>query len=341
MTITNDNRTPPSWAMLAAIVCFSILTVYTTYVSIYTKDVRTGAVYREDSLTQYHQGLDGTRAFPYRWRLLGIYIVFAGEKLTGLDPHAVDVVVKAAFLACSSTILFLFARAYATDIGAFAATALYLVATAAGFTDGYSIYYTNDYVMIAAWFAIVWLARARRYAAVALLTFIGGFAKETMLLAPVLTGLSFLRKRAGWGAVVLVGVAFVVPVAFLRIVYPAPLRQWAWWDMVFANVPFLQSTRYEFMLTMKNNLKVLMLYNVLWFVAARAIARSKDAFLRDLGLTSIVYLVLAYPVIYFRELRHFLPLAIVVLPAAIGALEGSIQSSAATTATAMKTKTNG
>jgi hypothetical protein len=43
--------------------------------------------------------------------------------------------------------------------------------------------------------------------------------------------------------------------------------------------------------------------------------------MKDLALTGLVYLLLAYPVIVLRELRHFLPLAIVVLPLAIGELE--------------------
>ena len=49
--------------------------------------------------------------------------------------------------------------------------------------------------------------------------------------------------------------------------------------------------------------------------------RTSEPFLKDLALTGIVYLVLAYPVIYIRELRHFLPLAILVLPVAIAELE--------------------
>ena len=43
--------------------------------------------------------------------------------------------------------------------------------------------------------------------------------------------------------------------------------------------------------------------------------------MKRLAATGIVYLLLAYPVIYIRELRHFLPLAIIVLPLAINALE--------------------
>ena len=112
-----------------------------------------------------------------------------------------------------------------------------------------------------------------------------------------------------------------MPTAILRIVYPAPLAKWAWWDMVFANVPFLQRSMYEFKLTIKNNFKVALFYNVFWVLAARRMLSGSDRFTRDLGITAVVYLILAYPVIYIRELRHFLPLAIVVLPLAINAIE--------------------
>ena len=62
-------------------------------------------------------------------------------------------------------------------------------------------------------------------------------------------------------------------------------------------------------------------YNVFWILAARRAVSIPDRFARHLAMTAVVYLVLAYPVIYIRELRHFLPLAIVVLPLAINAIE--------------------
>ena len=93
--------------------------------------------------------------------------------------------------------------------------------------------------------------------------------------------------------------------------------------MIYANVPFLRPGAQALLETLKNNVKVLLLFNVFWFLAARAIVRSSDRFLKDLGPTSVIYLLLAYPVIAISELRHFLPLAIVVLPAGIGALEAA------------------
>lgn len=340
-------HSPTPWLTLAVIAGFSMLAVYCTFVSIHTMDVATGAYAAKESLKQYRQALEGLREFPYQWRLLGVYMVYAGERVTGLDPHAVDVVLKTLLLCISSTILFLFSRRYVTHSGALCVVALYLVVTIAGFTDQYSIYFTNDYVMVALWFAAVYAVRQRHYAAAAALTLVGAFAKETMLLVPVLIGLRFLRKQAGLTHVVLAGMAFVIPTAILRLTYRAPLGKWAWWDMVFANVPFLQSSLSEFVLTIKNNLKVALFFNVLWVVAIRAVVRSADTFVKDLGVTAVVYLVLAYPVIYIRELRHFLPLAILVLPVAIAELERRNQglarprSSAATSATDMTANTKG
>ena len=307
--------------VLAVIIGFSILAVYCTYVSIHTIDAVTGENAEAASLTHYHQALDGVRDFPYQWRLLGVYLVYGGERLTGASPHGVDVVLKAILLMVSSTILFLFCRFYASESGALAAVALYLVSTIAGFSDLYTIYFTNDYVMVALFFGAIYAVRQERYVLAAALAFAGSFAKETMLLIPVLVGLRFLRKRATFLDVVVAVLAFAIPTVLLRSIYRAPIGKWAWWDMAFVNVPFLQSSLAAFLVTVKNNLKVALTYNVLWGVAAVAIVRTTDRFLKDLGGMSLFYLLIAYPVIYIRELRHFLPLAIVVLPAAIGYLE--------------------
>jgi hypothetical protein len=101
--------------------------------------------------------------------------------------------------------------------------------------------------------------------------------------------------------------------------------------MLFANVPFLQSSLYEFKLTIKNNLKVALFFNAFWALAALRVIRRADPFLTDLALTGVVYLMLAYPVIYIRELRHFLPLAIIVLPLAVAEIEGRAATATAST----------
>ncbi len=310
-----------AWIIAGLLAGFSILAVYVTYGSIHVMDTGTRTVYADESLQHYHQALNGERAFPYQWRLLGVHLVRAGERLTGANPHTVDVVVKIVLLWGTSALLLMFARLYASPIGALCAVSMYFVLTMAGFTDGYSIYYTNDYAMLAAWFAAVLLLRQQRYAAAALVTFIGAWAKETMMLVPILVGLEWLRGRAPFKAVIWIGVAFVLPSAALRWIYPAPIERWAWWDMAYANVPFLQETTEELLLTIKNNLKVFLFFNVLWILAALGLKRSRDGFMTSLAATSLIYVLLAYPVIYIRELRHFLPLAILILPIAVRELE--------------------
>jgi hypothetical protein len=305
------------------IASFSALAVYCTSMSLHTIDVGTGAVAATDSLNAYHDALAGIRGFPYQWRLLGIYLVYAGERLTGADPNTIDVGLKILLLWISSTLLFLFGRSYVTRSGALCVVALYQLLTVAGFADPYTIYFTDDYVMIACWFGAVLLIKDARYAEAAVVTFVGAWAKETMLLVPVLMGFRWLRRSSGVSttSVALVAAAFLVPTVILRQLYRAPISDWAWWHMLFANVPLLQSNLHDLATTLKNNLKVLLFFNVLWLLAARVAIRASDTFTKDLALTGVVYLLLAYPVIVIRELRHFLPLAIIVLPLAMTALE--------------------
>lgn len=311
-----------SWPLLLAFLCFSVLAVYCTAMSLHTIDVESGAVASDTSVNEYHDMLAGVRGYPYQWRLLGTYLVYAGERATGLPPQSIDFAVKTLLLFVSATFLFLFSRWYVSEAGALAVVGFYCLATVAGFiTEQYRIYFTNDYVMIACWFGAVYMLRSERYAAAAALTFAGAWAKETMLLVPVLLAFRALRNPRARIPLFVTAAAFIVPTAILRSVYRAPLERWAWWDMMFRNVPFLQSSMSEFLVTLKNNAKVALLYNVFWVIAARRVFTLGDPFMKDLGATALVYLALAYPVIYIRELRHFLPLAIVVLPMAINAFE--------------------
>ena len=310
------------WSLFLLIAGFSLLAVYCTSMSLYTMDVATGSVAATESLKLYREALAGTRDFPYQWRLLGVYLVYAGERLTGLDPHAIDLALKVVLLCISSCTLFLFSRFYVSEMGALCAVAFYQLLTVAGFSDQYTIYFTNDYLMIAAWFGAVYFVRAGRYLEAAALAFAGAWAKETLLLVPILIGFRWLRDRRGVGMVpvILAAAAFLIPTVALRRMYRAPVSDWAWWHMLFVNVPFLQGNAHDLAITLKNNLKVFLFFNVLWVLAARVVRRV-DPFLQDLALTGVVYLVLAYPVIVLRELRHFLPLAIVILPLAMAELE--------------------
>jgi hypothetical protein len=311
-----------SWTAALAIAGFCILAVYATSMSLHTIDIETGVAAADISQKEYHDVLAGTRGYPYQWRLLGTYMVYGGEQLTRLPPHTIDLALKTVLLWISATTLFLFGRRYASEGGAYAIVGLYLLLTIVGFTaEQYRIYFTNDYAMMACWFGAVYFVRAERYAAAAALTFVGAWAKETMLLVPVLVAFEALRSRQARVGFVTIAIAFIVPTAILRTVYQAPLAKWAWWDMMYANVPFLQASLHEFQLTIKNNVKVLLFYNVFWIVAARRVFTLQDRFVQHLAATSVVYLLLAYPVIYIRELRHFLPLAIVILPLAINAIE--------------------
>lgn len=307
---------------LLAIFAFSILAVYSTAMSLHTIDIETGVAAAEISQREYHDVLNGERGFPYQWRLLGTYLVYGGEKLTGLPLHTIDLGLKTVLLFVSASTLFLFSRWYTSEAGALAVVGLYLMLTIVGFTDEqYRIYFTNDYAMMACWFGAVYFARAEQYMAAAALTFAGAWAKETMVLVPVLLALESMRSRKARAGFVLAAAAFVVPTVVLRTIYPAPLAKWAWWNMVYANVPFLQSSLHEFWLTIKNNAKVALFYNVFWIVAARRVFTIDDHFAKHLAATCVVYLLMAYPVIYVRELRHFLPLAILVLPLAVNAIE--------------------
>ncbi len=75
---------------------------------------------------------------------------------------------------------------------------------------------------------------------------------------------------------------------------------------------------------MVDNLKLLMLFNVLWLLAYRTFARTSEWFLRSLAIVGVVYLAMAYVVVYLRELRHFLPLAIIVIPLAVIEIERAV-----------------
>src|SRR6476620_2371057 len=136
----------PSWTLLSTIAGFAIVTVYCTYQSSYMIEAATGAAVARESLKQYQEALAGVGEFPFQWRLLGLYLVRAGTRVTAVDPHVVDVVLKTVLLFASSTTLFLFCRRRGiSEMGALCAVALYQLTTAIGFSDHFRIYFTNDY----------------------------------------------------------------------------------------------------------------------------------------------------------------------------------------------------
>lgn len=316
--------------LLVALLLFSGWSVYTRYVDLNAFDLVTRMDFRELSMSQYHDTLAGTRTFPYQWRVLAFWIARAGATVTGLDPHLVDVGVKTLALAASTALLYLFATTIASALGAVLAASIYLLVTAAAFSsEGYAIYFTNDYLAVLSWFAGALAIRRRQWALAALAAFAGAWAKETPLLIVLLAGFEALRGRAPWRAVVMCAVAFAIPNIVLRTMYPAPLAQWAWWDTFRLNVPFLTWEATAIAKALRDNLKVILFLNVLWFWAWRAWRRAHDPYLTSLAVTLACYVVLAWMVVYIRELRHMLPFTFFVIPMAVAELEHHLHGNTA------------
>jgi hypothetical protein len=309
-------------ALLVGLVLFSGWSVYTRYVDLHAFDLVTRMNFADLSMQQYHDTLAGTRTFPYQWRVLAFWMVRAGTAIVPVDPHLIDVTIKTLALAASTALLYSFATTVMTPLGAVLAAVMYLFVTAAAFaSEGYAIYFTNDYLAILSWFAGVVALRKRMWWAAALAAFAGAWAKETAMLIVFLAGFEALRKRAPWSAVIMCGVAFAIPTLALRTMYPAPLSQWAWWDTFKLNVPFIVWDPAVIAKSLRDNLKVLLFLNVMWIWAWIAWRRTIDAFIVSLGMTLGCYVIMAWMVVYIRELRHMLPFTILVIPLAVAELE--------------------
>ena len=308
--------------LVAGLLAFSGWSVYTRSFDLNAFDLVTNMPFRELSMSQYNDTLAGTRTFPYQWRVLAFWIVRAGELLTGLDPHVIDVALKTLALAGAAAILYAFSTTIVSSVGAVLAAVLYLFVTAAAFSsEGYAIYFTNDYLAVLSWFAGALAIRRRAWWVAALAAFAGAWAKETALLIVFLVTFEAWRKRAPWSAVIMCAIAFAIPTAVLRSMYPAPISQWAWWDTFRLNVPFATLEGPAIVKALRDNLKVILFLNVLWLWAWRAWRRTRDAYLTSLALTLACYVVLAWMVVYIRELRHMLPFTIFVIPLAVAELE--------------------
>jgi hypothetical protein len=314
--------------LLLGLACSSWWVVYTRYVDLYAISQVANRPFRDWSLEQYSQTLAGARPFPYQWRVLGFWSVAALQRLTGADHHLIDAFIKTVALTISSGLLYLFATALVGEMSAIVATTLYLLANAAAFApEGYAIYFTNDFLAVAAWFGAVLAVYRRQWALAALAVFAGAWAKETMLLAVILVAFEAVRGRAPWWAVALCVVAFAIPTATVRTLYPAPFSKWAWWDSAKVNVPFVVLEREAIVTALRNNLKVLLFLNAGWLLAAAEWRRTTDPFLRSLAATLAVYVGLAWAVVFIRELRHMLPFTILVLPLAARAIERAVSRS--------------
>ena len=312
--------------LLAGLLLFSGWSVYTRYFDLHAFDLATQMPFRELSMSQYNDTLAGTRTFPYQWRVLAFWMVHAGTLVAPIDPHVIDAAIKTLALAASGAMLYMFSATLVSPLGAVLATVMYLFVTAAAFgSEGYAIYFTNDYLAILSWFAGVVALRRKQWWLAALAAFAGAWAKETAMLIAFLAGFEALRRRAPWSAPIACGIAFAIPTLVLRTMYPAPLSQWAWWDTFRLNVPFLVWQGPVIAKALRDNLKVLLFLNVMWLWAWRAWRRTQDSFVVSLGLTLACYVVLAWMVVYIRELRHMLPFTILVIPLAVAELEAALK----------------
>ena len=314
-----------SAALLIGLLVMSGWSVYTRYVDLHAFDLVTNMSFRDLSMSQYHDTIAGTRTFPYQWRVLAFWAVQAGTTIVPVDPHVIDVALKTLALAASGALLYVFATTLVSALGAILAVVLYLLVTAAAFSsEGYAIYFTNDYLAILSWFGGAVALQKRIWWAAVLAAFAGAWAKETAMLIVFLAGFQARHQRAPWSVAIACAIAFAVPTLALRTLYPAPLAQWAWWDTFTLNVPFIVWEGSVIAKALRDNLKVLLFLNVMWFWAWRAWRRTRDGFVASLGFTLACYLVLAWMVVYIRELRHMLPFTILVIPLAVAELEAAL-----------------
>ena len=326
MTEPKAGRRKLTAILLAGLLLFSGWSVYTRYVDLHHFDLVTRMPFRDLSMMQYNETLACTRPFPYQWRVLGFWIARAGTMIAPVDPHAIDIAVKTLALAASTALLYLFAATIVSQLGAVLAAVAYLFITAAAFSaEGYAIYFTNDYLAILSFFAGVVALQRKHWWLAALAAFGGAWAKETAMLIAFVAGFEAIRGRITWAAPIACGVAFAIPTLILRTIYPAPISEWAWWDTFRMNVPFLVWDPIVISKSLRDNLKVLLFFNVMLYLAWRGWRRAQDGFIVSLALTLACYVVLAWMVVYIRELRHLLPFMILIIPLAIAELESNLR----------------
>src|SRR5687768_6585177 len=313
--------------LLVGLLLFSGWSVYTRYFDLNAYDLATMRPFRQLSLDQYEATLAGTERRPYQFRVLAFWIVRAAQSVTHLDPLLIDAAIKTVSLTASAALIYAFSATLVSGMGAVLATVLYLLVTAAAFaSEGYSIYFTNDYLGILAWFAGALAIRYRAWALAALCAFTGAWAKETPLLIVFLVTFEALRGRAPWWAVGLCAAAFAVPTILIRaVMYPASISDLAWWDNFRRNVPFATLEGGAIVRAFRENLKVILFLNILWWWAWRAWRRARDPYLTSMALTMACYAVLVWMLVYIRELRQMLPFTFFVIPLAVAELETLMQ----------------
>jgi hypothetical protein len=320
------DRRKPRAILLIGLLLFSGWSVYTRYLDLHSFDLATQMPFRDLSMMQYNETLAGTRPFPYQWRVLAFWMVRGAAAIAPIDPHVIDAAIKTATLAASALLLYMFSASLVTALGAVLAVVTYLFVTAAAFgSEGYAIYFTNDYLAILSFFTGVVALQRKHWWLAALAAFAGAWAKETAMLIAFIAGFEALRGRMSWAAPIACGIAFAIPTIILRTIYPAPLAEWAWWDTFRMNVPFLVWDPAVIAKSLRDNLKVLLFFNVMLYLAWRGWRRAQDGFIVSLALTLACYVVLAWMVVYIRELRHLLPFMILIIPLAIAELESNLR----------------
>jgi len=313
-SITSHLSRYSKWYIYGLFFCFALETIYCNYVFLYTQNVTTGLAHRQASLNFYLKTLSGTEGFPYQWRILASYLVWLGQSFTGLDPNIIDAGLKVVFLFLAALFLYWFSRFYLPLGTAALIVFIFFIQTTVGLSEGYTIYTTNDMAFCAGWFCCVYLAHQRRFLPLALIVLVITLAREVTILTVFLVLLSWRRKNASLSDVLLTALSFAVPFVFLRLLYPAPVGDWAFWGYFSKNIPFLQSEMTEILNTLRYNFKALLLYNVLLITSIRYLWRRNDPFLLDLAVSGLLYIALIYWVGYVREVRLFLPLAILINP---------------------------
>jgi hypothetical protein len=143
-------------------------------------------------------------------------------------------------------------------MGALLTTAIYLLVTAAAFaSEGYAIYFSNDYLLVAGWFAAVCACRrhgTRWPPHRGLVQRDNRHRRDPRGTRGVAT--SRAVERRGDVRDRIRGADLV-----LRAMYQAPIQDWVWWHSVRLNVPFVVWSLPAFEIVLRNNLKVFLFLN--------------------------------------------------------------------------------
>ena len=308
---------------------FSALAVYCNYVFVYTTNDTINVSFREAALESYEWTLAGIESRPMQYRVMASYLIWVIESSTRMDPIVIDVMFKVLFLFLSVVPLHMISCRYLSPPGALAVVFLYLLEVVVGLTSGYSVYYTNDIILLACLHWCILLAVRRQYLLCVLCLVVATLAREVSVVILVYLGMRVFRGKMRFSWFIVSLLAFLIPLTYLRLMYPAPVQDWAWWDMIFVNVPgfnligshFENVRHLDTVTVLRNNIKAFMLFNVLWILSIKNIWRYRDPFIVDIALTMLFYMGLVYAFGYIREPRLFLPCSVLILPTAMIELE--------------------